>query len=153
MEQRGLGSRSRNEVEEMLCSLRAAAGKTTISMIRATRACSWEQGSRDSPANLHLATSPKEHRGVAPRAVRSSWDHSWGSTWRLKMTWKAREGFPYGCITSPVPWPRACRAERGESTGALVRSPGLTSWLTPTCSVTWSKSLWISGPQISPIWQ
>lgn len=75
-------------------------GKTTISMIRATRDCRWEQGSRDSSTNLHLATSPNEHHGVAPRAVRSNWDHSWGSTLRVKMTWNAREGFYYCFIMS-----------------------------------------------------
>lgn len=82
------------------CSLTAATDKTSISMIRATRACSWEQASCDSSTRLHLATSPNEHHGVAPRAVRSNWDHSWGSALRVKVTWNAREGSHYCFIMS-----------------------------------------------------
>lgn len=72
------------------CSLKATAGKTTISIIRATTDCGREQGCPDSSTNLHLATSSNEHDGVTPGTVRNNWDHSDGSTLMVKMVCKGR---------------------------------------------------------------
>lgn len=110
------------------CSLKATAGKTTISIIRATTDCGREQGCPDSSTDLHQATSSNEHYGVTPGTVRNNWDHSEGSTLMVKMAWYAREGFHYCFINwywslskQTVEW------ALGERTRPVIRHPGFKS--------------------------